>query len=382
MSLTIGQTIKKLRKERNLTQEELAELLNVTSQAVSKWENETGLPDISQIVPLSSALDVSIDVLFGKYGTTDDEKVQEITDKIDEDYKLEDFWDEKEELSFRSKRYELLSEALKQYPNNMKLLCYCIGEVSILAKQYRKFGDNRADEVFNEFVRIAHLIINYSKNMNNIMNAHKWLVWTYSDFGNFEKAIEHANLFPDGFDMSRGAMLAWINREAKDTGKEIQQRCNNINSLVYTLYFQIMPLGNAYYKNTQYKDAIMICTSAFDIAKALYGDKEYAPSLIAMVWLPWLHGIIAGCYLKLDDIENAFEWLEKLIEHHINIGKYCNNQIEFDTPLLRGRELKFEEKKYDAKNHILNELSISKLDSIRDSERFKGLIAKVNCLED
>ena len=38
MYYSMGQTIKKLRKERNLTQEELAELLNVTPQAVSKWE--------------------------------------------------------------------------------------------------------------------------------------------------------------------------------------------------------------------------------------------------------------------------------------------------------------------------------------------------------
>ncbi|MDR0862976.1 MAG: helix-turn-helix domain-containing protein [Oscillospiraceae bacterium] len=36
--MEIGQTIKKLRKERNFTQEELAEQLNITSQAVSKWE--------------------------------------------------------------------------------------------------------------------------------------------------------------------------------------------------------------------------------------------------------------------------------------------------------------------------------------------------------
>ena len=54
-----------MRKERNLTQEELAEQLGVTFQAVSKWENDTGLPDISQVIPLATVFNVSTDVLFG-----------------------------------------------------------------------------------------------------------------------------------------------------------------------------------------------------------------------------------------------------------------------------------------------------------------------------
>ena len=50
MNENMGQIIKHLRKERNLTQEELAEQLNVSAQAISKWENGTSMPDISQVV--------------------------------------------------------------------------------------------------------------------------------------------------------------------------------------------------------------------------------------------------------------------------------------------------------------------------------------------
>lgn len=55
-----GQTIKKLREEKTLTQTQLAEKIGVSSKAVSKWETGKGLPDISLIEPLSKALGVSV----------------------------------------------------------------------------------------------------------------------------------------------------------------------------------------------------------------------------------------------------------------------------------------------------------------------------------
>ena len=78
MNETMGQIIRRLRKEKNLTQEELAIQLNVTNQAVSKWENDSGLPDISQVVPLSVVFGVSTDVLFGRYNANDEATIDTI----------------------------------------------------------------------------------------------------------------------------------------------------------------------------------------------------------------------------------------------------------------------------------------------------------------
>lgn len=55
-----GAVIKRLREMKNLTQTQLAEMIGVSSKAVSKWETGKGLPDISLIEPLSSALGVSV----------------------------------------------------------------------------------------------------------------------------------------------------------------------------------------------------------------------------------------------------------------------------------------------------------------------------------
>lgn len=59
-----GPMIRKLREQKGMTQEELAEKLHVGSKAVSKWETGRGLPDITLLEPLAQALDISIIELF------------------------------------------------------------------------------------------------------------------------------------------------------------------------------------------------------------------------------------------------------------------------------------------------------------------------------
>ena len=62
---TIGMQIAKLRKEKNITQEELAKKLDVSAQAVSKWENG-GAPDLELLPKIADYFGVSIDYLFGR----------------------------------------------------------------------------------------------------------------------------------------------------------------------------------------------------------------------------------------------------------------------------------------------------------------------------
>lgn len=65
--VSIGKFIAKMRKEQNLTQEELAEKLGITKNAVSKWERGISLMDMSLLKPLSSILKVEvIDILSGE----------------------------------------------------------------------------------------------------------------------------------------------------------------------------------------------------------------------------------------------------------------------------------------------------------------------------
>ncbi|CUH93441.1 helix-turn-helix domain-containing protein [Herbinix luporum] len=64
MTNTIGNRISQSRKEKGITQEEMAERLGVTPQAVSKWENDISYPDILLLPKIAEILDVSVDVLL------------------------------------------------------------------------------------------------------------------------------------------------------------------------------------------------------------------------------------------------------------------------------------------------------------------------------
>ena len=73
--MNIGLKIKELRKKNDMTQEKLAEYLNVSFQAISKWETGVAAPDLSLIVPLARLFKVSADELLGISEAVADETI-------------------------------------------------------------------------------------------------------------------------------------------------------------------------------------------------------------------------------------------------------------------------------------------------------------------
>ena len=63
--MSFGKRIKALRRNKDMTQEQLAEMLSVSPQAVSRWETDTAMPDISLIPAICNLFDTSADHLLG-----------------------------------------------------------------------------------------------------------------------------------------------------------------------------------------------------------------------------------------------------------------------------------------------------------------------------
>ncbi|MBQ2405260.1 MAG: helix-turn-helix transcriptional regulator [Lachnospiraceae bacterium] len=76
--MTLGNNIKKYRHDLGITQEELAGILCVTRQAVSKWESGASLPEVTRIVPLAQALKCSFSAHTTKGKTFKEKEIQNV----------------------------------------------------------------------------------------------------------------------------------------------------------------------------------------------------------------------------------------------------------------------------------------------------------------
>ena len=79
---TIGEVISSLRKEKNMTQNDLAEKMNVTDKAVSKWERNLSCPDVNSIPKLAEILDTTVEELINMQSKKENKKIDEIVNIV------------------------------------------------------------------------------------------------------------------------------------------------------------------------------------------------------------------------------------------------------------------------------------------------------------
>jgi len=170
----LSKNLKRLRLEKGLTQEELAERINITGQAVSKWERNECYPDITLLPGLANCFGVTVDELLGMQEISNEESLNHVFKEM---HKL----GEQEKYNEAAK---LLEEKLKIFPNNPGLLS-CLGVTLALA------GDTTARPV-----KLCEQALTECQSYKTKGTIYASLCYLYSKNGETEKARDLARSLP------------------------------------------------------------------------------------------------------------------------------------------------------------------------------------------
>lgn len=202
MELKLGTVIKRLRTERGITQEELANKMGVSYQAVSKWETNTTTPDIAIIPQLALFFGISIDALFS---VDQDDYIERIGKMIRDEYSItpENFtWAERYLKGLLSEDHQnntaraLLVELYDHRENRDSLASGRLCEEGLLIEPSNAALISkltRIREKRNEADRLIKFLETlYSKNPKNnvVMDA---LISTYIKYGKYDPAVKLMN---------------------------------------------------------------------------------------------------------------------------------------------------------------------------------------------
>ncbi len=191
----IGIKIKELRKKKDMTQEKLAEYLNVSFQAVSKWETGAASPDLSMIVPLARLLGVSIDELFGLVSTKEDPRLKELESALNETHETGD----------TGKRYEIAKTSVAEYPGNFDcLLWLALAEESYAVHNCERYSKEQ-QEHFTMAVKLYETIFEDCEDADTKHCAIRGLVRNLPNIGRKSDAVFYAKQHP----YDRDELLMW-----------------------------------------------------------------------------------------------------------------------------------------------------------------------------
>ena len=184
MSKSFSDNFKSMRKQRGLTQEQIAETLGVSCQAVSKWETNSSYPDISLLPIIADYFGVSVDYLIGHDTSKQVEEINAVCVQVGELFDQGRAWE----------AISILREMLIKHPGNEKLMYNLAWALSGTCKDSK--------ENYQEAILLYHKILEISTDTEMRTKVSRDLIYRYYTLGDIEKAKYFANTLPS-FDLCR-----------------------------------------------------------------------------------------------------------------------------------------------------------------------------------
>ncbi len=358
MKLAISRTIRRLRKEKDITQEALAAALGVTSQSVSRWENDAAYPDMELIPAIANYFGVTTDVLFGM-----DEETKE--------YRLVQYQERYQEARTLEEEIRIVREAVKEVPAD----CFWRGRLCcLLTGGSKELARANLPEIREHFRYVWE-------------HETEWNGWRFRVLRAMIEAEEEEKLeaLLDLLDENNFTRLdALIGRydfldEVEKYNYTIQ---THLHDTLHWIFLQdFCKRDRASYKNARSRiDGQKVILAIMDVLRN--------PETDADAWLDtraFAHMRLAGGCFGAGEIEEGFTALEKSLELYKTLFMLPEDTVlAYNSPVLDTLRLTVTA---EYKSNHAGTLARCLLDSrgwewfncVRETPRFCGLVDSVRC---
>lgn len=355
--MSIGTTIRRLRREKNITQEALAEMLGVSACAISQWECDRTAPDISQIPVLATVFEVSADVLL-EIDITKSKRAQEIAG-----------FDEQCNIMFNQGKYNerlaLCRNMQKKYPNDETVLFHLM----------RALKTEDEIEHYGEIMEIGESLI-YSNDAEKRRIAIRCLCFAHEANGNHAEAMRYAAMIPANEDLFIHILK----------GDELIKHCEKYFANVCTQMFMYIN-SMVYFCENKYtaEERHAICKKLYDIFHVIYENKDFG--YMEEDRLGRLCFRMAQDSAEMGNKKAALSELAEMMDHFDNMSEF--EYIDYSSVLVRGLSYNIDDIRKSDEENIYKKFSryINKrakcFENISDEPEFvkikNDLLKKSNC---
>ncbi|GAA0773102.1 helix-turn-helix domain-containing protein [Clostridium subterminale] len=300
--LNVGETILRLRKEKKITQEQLASMIGISAGAVSKWETGNSTPDISLLAPLARALDTSLDILLSFQQELSELEVINIKKELVEMFLHQGYM----AGELRCKEYE------KEYPNSVYLKLI----IAELVQMYSMMSGNVSEECIKSRMEYCLALLyqvtesKVSKYISAALFSIANIQMTLENYGESEKAIkELLNSFIDPMVLYSSLLQRQgKNREAENMCKGMLIQYLTQSNAMISILASISKREHNYEKATLYLDVLNQVENIFKIGMGS-GAYNYC-----------------RLYIEIGDKELASKWFNNYVKEILSTEyDYSNN---------------------------------------------------------
>lgn len=324
MQIKLGEQLRALRRRDGRTQDDLARALDVTPQAVSRWEKELCYPDMALIPSIANYFGVSIDELFG-YNNDRDKKVDAVIQKVDA-FHIKSRGDDE----WVDECLGILRTGLAEFPQNEKLRITLADTLSEAGWRrhhewlyYDEEGyirhdyDRHKENVYwTEAVEVCRDLVDTASDHTIVTRAISILVLLYRNWGETEKAAAYADRMPE-LKNCREVLLASAadgREEAKYIGDLLLKMAGKFSEqLVYGLITNL-----SHYQSDMPIEKIKGAISLFHLICDDGNFGEYHDKLISLYLylsrLQWERGYHDDAFASLDESLKHARALEALAD--------------------------------------------------------------------